>query len=55
MFVCLGVTKNEHFRAERRRRHVRCPLGLAGRGRLWPSDDDDDDGDDDDDDGAEVR
>ena len=38
--------------AERRRCEARRPLGLAGRGRLWPSDDDGDgdDGDDDDDD-----
>ena len=42
MFVCLCVTKNHHFRAERQMCEVRCSLGLAG---LWPSDDDDD-GDD---------
>ena len=29
--VCLSVTKNDHFRAERRRREVSHPLGLAGR------------------------
>ena len=44
--VCLCVTKNHHFQFPSR------PLGLAGFGRLWPSDDDDgDDGDGDDDNG----
>ena len=37
--VCLCFTKNHHFQFPSR------PLGLAGFGRLWPSDDDD--GDDD--------
>ena len=37
--VCLCVTKNHHFQFPSRL------LGLAGFGRLWPSDDDD--GDDD--------
>ena len=31
VFVCLCVTKNEHFRAERLRREVRRLLGVAGR------------------------
>ena len=35
--VCLCVTKNHHFQFPSR------PLGLAGFGRLWPSDDDDGD------------
>ena len=30
MMKCLSVTKNDHFRAERRRREVSRPLDLAG-------------------------
>ena len=29
--VCVSVTKNHHFRAERQRHEVICLLGLAGR------------------------
>ena len=32
MTKCLSVTKNDHFRAERRRREVSRPQGLAGLG-----------------------
>ena len=44
--LCVCVSRKiitSHLRAMRRRREVRCLLGLAGR--LWPSDDDDDDDD----------
>ena len=44
-----------HFQAERQRREVSRQLGLAGVGRLWPSDDDDNGGGGgDDDDGESI-
>ena len=58
--MCLSVCVSQkiitsHFRAEGRRREVSRQLGLAGVGRLWPSDDDDNGGGGgDDDDGESI-